>query len=51
MYIRLYGFVEKKLQFGFQKNHSTTDALIHLEDKMKNTIDKRNYACGIFVDF
>ena len=24
---------------------------IHLADKIRNEIDKGNYACGIFVDF
>ena len=26
-------------------------ALIHLTDKIRNVIDKGNYASGIFVDF
>lgn len=31
--------------------HSTTHALIHLTDKIKNKIDKENYACRLFVKF
>ena len=56
MYNRLYNFLEKKeiifsLQFGLRQKYSTTHALIHLTDKIRNEIDKSNYACGIFVDF
>ena len=56
MYNRLDNFLEKKeiifsLQFGFRKKYSSTHALIHLTDKLRNEIDKGNYACGIFVDF
>ena len=39
------------LQFGFRQKYSTTHALIHLTDKIRHEIDKRNCACGIFVDF
>ena len=38
-------------QLGFRKKHSTTDALIHLSDKIRNEPDKSNYSCGIFEDF
>ena len=56
MYNRLYNFLEKKeiifsLQFGVRQKYSTTDALIHLTDKIRHETDKGNYACGIFVDF
>ena len=34
------------LQFGFRQKYSTTHALIHLTDKIRD-----NYACRIFVDF
>ena len=39
MYSKLYSFIEKKkssLQFGFRQKHSTTHALIHLTEKIKN---------------
>ena len=40
MYNRLYNFLEKKeiifsLQFGFRQKYSTTQALIHLTDKIR----------------
>ena len=39
------------LQFGFRQKHSTSHALIHLTDKIREQLDKGNFACGIFVDF
>ena len=56
MYNRLYKFLEinnliYSLQFGFRQKHSTSHALIHLTDKIRDQLDKRNFACGIFVDF
>ena len=55
MHNRLYNFLEKKeiifsLQFGFGQKYSTTHAPIHLTGKIRQEIDKGNYACGIFVD-
>ena len=38
-------------QFGFRQKHSTSHALIHLTDKIREQLDKGNFACGIFVDF
>jgi hypothetical protein len=40
-----------KLQFGFRHNHSTTDALIYLTDKILAGYDKGEYTIGIFIDF
>lgn len=37
------------LQLEFQQRYSTTHALIHLTDKIRNETD--NYGCGIFVNF
>ena len=56
MYNRLYEFLESKnliydLQFGFRQKHSTSHALIHLTDKIREQLDKGNFGCGIFVDF
>ena len=56
MYNRLYKFLETNnliysLQFGFRQKHSTSHALIHLTDKIREQLDKGNFACGIFVDF
>ena len=52
MYSKLYSFIEKKknsLQFGFRQKHSTTHALIHLTEKIKNQINEGNHASGIFA--
>ena len=56
MYNRLYKFPETNnliysLQFGFKQKHSNSHALIHLIDKIREQLDKGNFACSIFVDF
>ena len=56
MYNYLYKFLESNnliysLQFGFRQNHCTSHALIHLTNKIRELLDKGNFACGIFVDF
>ena len=56
MYNRLHKFLETNnlmysLQFGFRQKHSTSHALIHLTDKIREQLDKGNFASGIFVDF
>ena len=38
------------LQFGFQQKYSTSFALIHLTETIKEVLDQGKYACGIFVD-
>ena len=38
------------LQFGFRQKYSTSHALIHLTDKIREQLDSGNFACGIFVD-
>ena len=38
------------LQFGFRQKHSTTHALTSLTEKIKQTVDKGNYGCGVFID-
>ena len=55
MHKRLYNFLEDnnilyKKQFGFRKNNSTMDALIKITEKIKESIDKGKYGCGIFID-
>ena len=55
MHKRIYGFFEHQgliyeNQFGFRKNHSTTHALIDLTEEIRQTIDKNEFACGIFID-
>ena len=52
----LTSFIEKNKiiyehQFGFQKNRSTTLAVVDLYTKIVNTLDKGNYACSVFLDF
>ena len=55
MYRRLYAYLEKlnffyPLQFGFREKHSTGHALISMTEEIRNTIDKGNYGCGVFID-
>ena len=55
MHKRLYNFLEDNnilynKQFGFRKNNSTMDALIKITEKIKESIDKGKYGCGIFID-
>ena len=38
------------LQFGFGQKYSTSHALIHLTEKMREQLDSGHFACGIFVD-
>ena len=55
MHKRLNDFLETNdvlhnLQFGFRQKHSTSYALISLTEKIEQTIDKGNLACGVFID-
>ena len=55
MHKRLYNFLNSQdtlfiNQFGFRKNNSTAFALIQITEKIKETIDKNKYGCGIFID-
>ena len=36
---------------GFRQKYATSHALIHLNDTVREQIEKRNFACGKFVDF
>ena len=52
---RLNDFLETNdvlhnLQLDFRQKHSTSHALISLTEKIKQTIDKGNLACGVFID-
>ena len=38
------------LQFGFQHNYSTNDALINLTEDIRKNLDGGKVECGIFVD-
>ena len=37
-------------QFGFRENHSTTTALIEINDGIKNDIDKGDFVVGTYLD-
>ena len=55
MHKRLYDFLdEHKIlfsnQFGFRRWHSTAHSLIEISEKIKETIDKEIFGCGIFID-
>ena len=53
---RLTGFLEKSKiiyehQFGFQKNKSTTYAVLDIYTEIVNSLDNRDLACSVFLDF
>ena len=55
MHTRLYGFFEKfqlfyKHQFGFRKQHSTNHAILSIIEDIRNSLDKREFVCGVFID-
>ena len=52
---RLYLFLESNKvlydeQFGFRNKHSTAHALIEITKKIREVLDKKQFACGIFID-
>ena len=52
---RLYIFLENNnifydKQFGFRNKHSTTHALTEITEKIREALDKKQFACGIFID-
>ena len=54
--MRLYKFLDKfnclyKKQFGFRNFHSTNHALISITEEIKQTLDKNQFSCGVFLDF
>ena len=53
---RLTGFLEKSKiiyehQFGFQKNKSTTYAVLDIYTEIVNSLDNHDLACSVFLDF
>ena len=38
------------LQFGFRKKHSTNHALVEIRESIRQALDNKKIACGIFVD-
>jgi hypothetical protein len=52
---RTYKFLENlqciySLQFGFRKKHSTNHALIDITETIRQALDNKKIACGVFVD-
>ena len=37
-------------QFGFRKAHSTVNTLINIVENIRESLDKGEFACGVFVD-
>jgi len=37
-------------QFGFRSGHSTTHSIISITENIRNSLDKKKYGCGIFID-
>ena len=55
IYKRLYKFLENHKvlyaqQFGFRKNHSTSQTLLNITQKIMDALDKGQFACGVFID-
>ena len=55
IYNRLYSFFSKniilcKKQFGFQKQHSTDHAIVHLVKKILKSFENSCYTLGVFID-
>ena len=53
---RLYSFLEEnsllfKQQYGFRNKLSTNHALIDITNRIQESCDNSQYACGIYVDF
>ena len=51
--MRLYDFLEHhsilfENQFGFRKNNSTAYALMEITEKIKESIDRGQFGCGIY---
>ena len=56
VHTRLSSFLDRysilyQNQFGFRRKHATSHALIELTQKIREALDNKLYACGIFVDF
>jgi hypothetical protein len=56
MYKRLSSFLENlnilyDKQFGFRSQYSTEHAILSIVDKIQQAIEKKQYSCGIFLDF
>ena len=55
MYNRLMDFLNHfnqiyPRQFGFRKAHYTVDTLINIAERIRRSLDKGEFACGVFVN-
>ena len=55
IYQRLYMFLENNKilynnQFGFRNKNLTNHALNDITEKIRDALDKKLFACGIFID-
>ena len=55
LHTRLTSFLDKHscfypLQFGFRKGLSTSHAVLYLTELIRESIDKGEFACGVFLD-
>ena len=55
MYARIEDFLRDsdilyEYQFGFRKQHSRRHALINIVEEIHNSLDKKYYTCGVFID-
>ena len=55
IYQRLYMFLENNKilynnQFGFRNKNSKNHALNDITEKIRDALDKKLFACGIFID-
>ena len=55
MYVRIEFFFKSsdilyKYQFGFRRQHSTNHALFSIVEKIRSSLDKKMYTCGVFID-
>ena len=56
VYSRVFDFANKQNifyenQFGFRPKHSTSQTLINITEEIRNSLDKGNFSCAVFVDF
>ena len=54
MYVRLENFLKSsdilyKYQFGFRKQHPTNHTLLSIVEKIRSSLDKKMYTCGVFT--
>ena len=40
-----------KRQYGFRSKHSTAHSLINITERIRQSLDKGEYSCGILIDF